>query len=561
MTPGADQKTLDGMSIERINSIIEQIRNHSYQPTPAKRIYIPKANGKRRPLGIPSIDDKLVQEVARLILESIYEPTFSSQSHGFRSNKSVHTALDCVRKSFTATKWWIEVDIKSFFDSIDHQVLISILRKRIADECFLDLIWKFLRAGYLEKWAYHNTYSGTPQGSIISPILANLYLNELDQYMMQYAKLFNQGKRRKYNPAYVEKYHRYKKICIDFQRNKPKSSQEQIKRTIKEIKDSRRELKTLPSVDPMDTHYKRVFYVRFADDFLVGVIGSKAEAKRIKEDIGVFISQRLKLELSVDKTLVTHGQDLVRFLGYDLTVFRGQCNKRTKVGCTKRVNNGRIMLFVPFDKMVKRLISYKALKLINDKQKGHTTVWEPVCRCSMMYLEDLEILNQYNAEIRGLYNFYRLANNVFVLNNFSYVMKYSLFKTFAGKYRTSVRSIVSRYRVGKDFVVSYPRKSGMGEAVFYNEGFCRDTQVRVGDPDIVARVVENYGSSSLIKRMLACRCEFCGVVDVALEMHHIHRMRDLAGRKLWERAMLGRRRKTLALCISCHDRLHAGKLD
>jgi group II intron reverse transcriptase/maturase len=500
MTPGADLKTLDGMSLERINSIIEQIRNHNYQPTPVKRIYIPKtnsipkSNAKQRPLGIPSIDDKLIQEVIRLILESIFEPTFSRQSHGFRPNKSVHTALDYVRKCFTATKWWVEGDIQSFFDSIDHHILINIIRKRIADECFLDLIWKFLRAGYLEKWVYHRTYSGTPQGSIISPILANMFLNELDQYMIQYAEQFNQGKRRNYNPKYVEKHHEYQRMRNTYQRNKPNLSYEQKRSAISEIKAKRRELKTLSSVDPMDSQYKRFFYVRFAADFLVGVIGSKAEAEQIKGDIGVFLGQKLKLTLSAEKTLVTHGQDMVRFVGYDLAVFRGQCNKRTKVGCTKRVNNGRIMLFVPFDKMVKRLISYKALKFVNNTQKGYDTIWEPMCRCSMMYLEDLEILNQYNAEIRGLYNFYRLANNVFVLNNFSYVMKFSLFKTFAGKYRSSVRKIISRYRVGKDFVVSYPTKSGKGEAVFYNEGFCRDTRVRAVDPDIVARVVENYST-------------------------------------------------------------------
>ena len=166
MTAGTDGKTIDGMGMARINALIEKMRDFSYQPNPARRTYIPKSNGKMRPLGIPSFDDKLIQEVVRLILESIYEPTFSDYSHGFRINRSCHTALKYVQKYFTGTKWFVEGDIKGCFDNVDHHVLIAILRKRIADEYFIGLLWKFLKAGYMEDWNYHNTYSGTPQGSL-----------------------------------------------------------------------------------------------------------------------------------------------------------------------------------------------------------------------------------------------------------------------------------------------------------------------------------------------------------------------------------------------------------
>ena len=205
MTAGTDGKTIDGMGMARINALIEKMRDFSYQPNPARRTYIPKSNGKMRPLGIPSFDDKLIQEVVRLILESIYEPTFSDYSHGFRINRSCHTALKYVQKYFTGTKWFVEGDIKGCFDNVDHHVLIAILRKRIADEHFIGLLWKFLKAGYMEDWNYHNTYSGTPQGSIISPILANIYMNELDSYMAEYAEKFNCGNRRKINPAFKKK--------------------------------------------------------------------------------------------------------------------------------------------------------------------------------------------------------------------------------------------------------------------------------------------------------------------------------------------------------------------
>lgn len=504
MTAGTDGKTIDGMGIKRINALIEKVRDFSYKPHPARRTYIPKANGKMRPLGIPSFDDKLIQEVVRLMLESIYEPTFSDQSHGFRMGRSCHTALKYVQKYFTGTKWFVEGDIKGCFDNVDHHVLMHILRKRIADEHFIGLLWKFLKAGYMEDWNYHNTYSGTPQGSIISPILANIYMNELDNYMQEYANRFNCGERRKINPAFKKKLDICRGKEQRLKRNAAKMSDEEKERLTAEIKELRRSLRSMPYSDQMDENYKRVFYVRYADDFLIGVIGSKADAEQIKKDVGSFIHENLHLEMSEEKTLITHGHNFAKFLGYEITVSKDGFNKKTKTGFTRRVNNGKILLYVPHDKWLKRLLTYDALKIKYDKQHDNKEVWEPVRRSCLLHLDDLEILNQYNAEIRGLYNYYRLANNVSVLNNFYYVMRYSMLKTFAGKYRTRISRIIRKYRKGKDFAVEYLQKNGkVGQTLFYNKGFCRDTKVGRENPDIVARAVENYGSNSFIKRLKA----------------------------------------------------------
>ena len=404
MTAGTDGKTIDGMGMARINALIEKMRDFSYQPNPARRTYIPKSNGKMRPLGIPSFDDKLIQEVVRLILESIYEPTFSDHSHGFRINKSCHTALKYVQKYFTGTKWFVEGDIKGCFDNVDHHVLIAILRKRIADEHFIGLLWKFLKAGYMEDWNYHNTYSGTPQGSIISPILANIYLNELDKFMAEYAEKFNCGERRKINPAFKKKLDVCRGKEQRLKRNISKMSEEEKEGLLAEIRELRRSLRSIPYSDQMDEGYKRVFYIRYADDFLIGVIGRKADAEQVKQDVGRFIRENLHLEMSEEKTLITHGHDFAKFLGYEVTIAKGECNKKTKTGATRRVNNGKVMLYVPHDKWVKRLLSYHALKIKHDKQNGNKEVWEPVRRTRLLHLDDLEILNQYNAEIRGLYN-------------------------------------------------------------------------------------------------------------------------------------------------------------
>jgi len=561
MTAGTDGKTADGMGMKRINALIAKLRDFSYQPSPARRTYIPKANGKKRPLGIPSFDDKLVQEVVRMILESIYEPTFLNTSHGFRPKRSCHTALQYVQKNFTGVKWFVEGDIKGCFDHVDHHVLVNILRRRIQDEHFIGLIWKFLKAGYMEDWVYHNTYSGTPQGSIISPILANIYLNELDVFMAQYAQTFRQGDKRRINPAYKKPLDKRRGKQEWLKRNEHKISQEQKAAVKAEIDEINQYLRTIPYVDPMDDGYKRLVYVRYADDFLIGVIGSKVDAKQVKADVGQFIRQQLLLELSQEKTLITHGSDFAQFLSFQITTSTEQNSTRTKAGYIKRSYTGRIKLYVPKEKWLKRLLSYGALKIQYDKNNGNKEIWVPICRSGLRNLDDLEILNQYNAEIRGLYNYYRIAHNATVLNNFLYVMKYSMYKTFAGKYRTSMRKIIQKYTKNRDFAITYQGKSGEKSVVFYNQGMRRDTHVSATDPDIIGRARENRNYTSLVQRLRGCQCERCGATDVEIEIHHVKKLKDLSGRAEWERHMIARRRKTMALCHNCHVKLHAGKLD
>lgn len=561
MTAGTDGKTVDGMGMKRINALIAKLKDFSYRPSPARRTYIPKANGKKRPLGIPSFDDKLVQEVVRMILESIYEPNFLNTSHGFRPKRSCHTALQYVQKNFTGVKWFVEGDIKGCFDHVDHHVLVNILRRRIQDEHFIGLIWKFLKAGYMEVWTYHNTYSGTPQGSIISPILANIYLNELDEFMARYAQVFRQGDKRRINPAYKKPLDKRRGKQEWLKRNEHKISPEQKVAVNAEISEINQYLRTIPYVDPMDNGYKRLVYVRYADDFLIGVIGSKEDAKQVKANVGQFIQEQLHLELSQEKTLITHGTDFARFLSFQITASTEQNSTRTKAGYIKRSYTGRIKLYVPKDKWLKRLLSYGALKIHYDKGNGSKEVWEPVCRSGLRNLDDLEILNQYNAEIRGLYNYYRIAHNATVLNNFLYVMKYSMYKTFAGKYRTSMRKIIRKYTKDKDFVITYQGKSGEKSIVFYNQGMRRDTHVNATDPDIIGRARENRNYTSLIQRLQGCQCEWCGAIGVEIEIHHVKKLKDLSGRAEWERHMIARRRKTMALCHNCHVKLHAGKLD
>ena len=555
MTEGSDGKTIDGMSLKRIENLIDALKDESYQPKPARRTYIPKKNGNMRPLGIPSIDDKLVQEVLRMLLEAIYEGSFENTSHGFRPKRSCHTALIQVQKNFTAAKWFIEGDIEGFFDNINHDVLIGILKERIADDRFIRLMWKFLKAGYIEDWTFHRTYSGTPQGGIISPILANIYLDKLDKYIKEYIVKFDKGKKRKFS-----------RESLDFG-----NARKRIVRRLKSVKDERQKAKLIlelkaieqgrakyPNGEEMDADYRRMKYARYADDFLVGIIGSKQDAQQIKEDIKNFLADRLALELSDEKTLVTHTERPAKFLGYEITVRKSNDQRRDKRGRLRRTYGKRVCLNVSTETVRKKLFDWGVLELTNRNGKE---IWKPKCKSGLIFNDDLEILDSYNREIVGFYNYYSIANNcAHALNNFKYIMEYSMYKTFAGKYKCRTRKVNKKYRKNGRFIVTHMTKTGVKERYFYDGGFKRKKPTYKSECDIMPRTIYTAGRTSLVERLKARECELCGATD-DLVMHHVRKLKNLQGKESWERHMIARKRKTIAVCRSCHKKIHDGKID
>ena len=344
MTPGTDRQTEDGMSIDKVHALIDSLKSEVYSPKPARRVYIPKKSGKLRPLGIPTFADKLVQEVVRMVLEAIYEGYFEWTSHGFRPHKSCHTALKSLQNNFNGTKWFIEGDIKSFFDNINHDVLIGILAERINDERFLRLIRKFLKAGYMEQWEYKNSYIGTPQGGIISPILANIYLDKLDKFMRNYINVFNKGKARVRNPEYKRVANRKDKRVKKLKNETDEQKKEALRR---EIAILHREMQQLPATLDMDENFKRMRYVRYADDFLICVIGSKEDCVKAKGDIKTFLQDTLKLELSDEKTLITNSHDAAKFLGFDVTVRSTDKTRKDFRGIPIRSLDHKVVLLLP----------------------------------------------------------------------------------------------------------------------------------------------------------------------------------------------------------------------
>lgn len=547
MTPGTDGKTIDEMSLERIERLIVSLKDESYQPHPARRVYIPKKNGKKRPLGIPSFEDKLVQEVVRLLLEAIYEGHFEGTSHGFRPHRSCHTALGMIQKSFAGAKWFIEGDIKGFFDNIDHNVLISILRERISDERFLRLIRKFLNAGYVEDWRYNKTYSGTPQGGIVSPILANIYLDKFDKYIKEYAAKFRKGDRRSINPDYWRLNNKKNRLKQKLQ----KTSDEQMRKSyLYEIAQLSKQMLSIPHKDAMDADFRRLQYVRYADDFLISVIGSKSECETIKADITQFMREQLKLELSDEKTLITHAQDKAKFLGYEIFIRKSDAVKRNKDGVLKRDFNGAVVLTLNSAVIQKKLTEYNALEVRNIDGKD---IWWSKPRRYMTPMKPEDILAQYNAEIRGLYNYYSLATNVSKeCASFAFIMKMSMFKTLGWKLNTSARKVRQKYQKDKDFVIPYNDAKGKQKyRVFYNEGFKkRNAQFDVDYDKLPQTMYVPY--PSLVERLKDGRCELCGK-EGKVVMHHVRNLTKLKGCNEWEKLMLKRHRKTLVVCEDCNS--------
>ncbi len=326
MTPGVTTETADGMSLAKIGSIIGALRDEKYRWRPVKRVFIPKKNGKLRPLGLPTWSDKLVAEVVRLLLEAYYEPQFSDRSHGFRPGRGCHTALSEVVEVWKGRHWFIEGDISDCFGSLDHQVMLAILAEKIHDGRFLRLISGMLKAGYSEDWRWHATLSGSPQGGVASPILSNIYLDRLDQFVEQVLlPEHNHGTRRRPNPA-------YQAVEYAIARARRHGDREAMR-------ELRRQRRSLPSQDPNDPDYRRLRYVRYADDWLLGFAGPRHEAEQITSRVAAFLRAELKLELSPSKTLITHAASQpARFLGYEIKVQHSD----TKITRGRRAVNGAI---------------------------------------------------------------------------------------------------------------------------------------------------------------------------------------------------------------------------
>jgi len=533
MTPGADRETADGTSPDKIDRIIDAVRHERYRFKPVRRVHIPKKNSsKTRPLGLPSWSDKLVGEVIRLLLEAYYEPTFSDRSHGFRPRRGCHTALREVADTWTGTSWFIEGDITDCFGSLDHEIMVRILAEKIHDNRFLRLIKQMLQAGYLEDWMWNATLSGTPQGAVVSPVLSNIYLHQLDEFVETVLiPEYTRGERRASNPAYF--------------RMRSAARRARARGDHATARELRARQRSLPSSDPNDLGYRRLRYVRYADDTLLGFTGPKAEAEQIRTRLAQFLHDDLKLELNAAKTLITHARTgAASFLGYEITVQHSKTRPRV---------NGTIGLRVP-------------LAVVKAKCAPYLKHGKPERRTELLSFDDPLIISTYGAEYRGIVQFYLLAGDVWRLNRLEWVAKTSLLKTLAAKHRSRVTPMARKYQAKLDTP--------------YGKRACFQAVVeRAGRKPLVARFggiplkrqnkavltdrtpVPATTRSELVTRLHAGRCEWCEQ-RAHVEVHQVRKLADLTKpghpQPAWAQLMATMRRKTLVVCISCHQAIHTG---
>jgi group II intron reverse transcriptase/maturase len=409
--------TLDGIKTEWFYETSKSFRNGNFNFKPTRRTDIPKPNGKLRPLTIPSTKDKIVQEGMRFLLETIFEPTFRDSSHGFRPNRGCDSALNNIKIKFGETKWFIEGDVNQQFPKINHNILIKLIEQRIKDQPFIDLIWKYLRTGYGESVKSIKPMDiGVVQGGNLSPILSNIYMHPFDVWMEDHLiPSFTKGKYRTKNPEYL----RINRGYTDFGTVMAKHN--------------------LRSVLWNDPNFKRIKYVRYVDDFLVGVIGSKNDCIELRLKMKEFLENELKMVLNLDKTKITHSsQDSALFLGYNIhiTKFLRIPIKYNKQGKLIRVNP-RLQLDGPIDRIVKRLRERGfANKLNNPTRNGN-----------FIALSLADLVNHYKTIERGILNYYGFASNYGrVAARVHYILKYSCALTIASKMKLgTLRRVFSKY--------------------------------------------------------------------------------------------------------------------
>lgn len=539
MTPGITEETVDGMSLDKLDRVIEAIRYERWQWTPVRRIEIPKPKGGKRPLGMPTWSDKVVQDVIRSILEAYYEPQFSKHSHGFRPKRGCHTALIEIHEQWRGTKWFIEGDIKGCFDNIDHHTLINILRENIQDNRFLRLIEGALKAGYCEEWTYHPSLSGSPQGGIVSPILSNIYLDRLDKFVQDtLIPAYTRGNRKSLNPAYIL-------ASTQLRHYRRKGDREGIER-------QRKEVRKLPSQIPNDPNYKRLRYARYADDFLLGFIGPIAEAEEIKERIATFLGTELKLTLSAEKTLITHAPTgKARFLGYEIGTMASD-TKLDRRG--HRSINGGIALHIPED-------------VLQAKRKRYERDGKATHRPEILNDSEYDIIMRYQQEYRGLTNYYELAYNCAQLGRVRWTMETSLLKTLAWKNQSTVMKEQKRLKTVTQtpkgprtcLRLTIPReKKPPLVATFGGISLRRRKKSAIQDQVIIKPYINTR--SEMVERLLNDTCEVCGAKE-RVQMHHVRKLKDLnkQGKRempLWIKIMISRQRKSIPLCKRCHEDIH-----
>ena len=558
MTPGTDDLTLDGISKDWAISVIQSLKNRSFQFKPSLRVYIPKANGKLRPLGIPSPRDKIVQQAIRMVLESKFEPLFLNTSHGFRPKRSTHSAIFEVRK-WNGITWMIEGDIKGYFDNIDHKILEELLKREIKDQNLIDLYWKLVNAGYVNDGNYVKNNLGVPQGGVLSPLLSNIYLHEFDKYMATLQEKYTDFSKR-VSKANIE-YNRLRTQIKKLRSNEPINDKT---RWNEEINILSQKLKVTPSVIRDDSTGTRLYYNRYADDWLVGISGSADLAQQIKTEINQFLNNKLNLTLSEEKTKITHiVENKVNYLGFQISrrsrlYTESQLSLVKTTGTIRRPSHASIVIEAPIEKLINKIVNH-GFATMSSTPNNESIIGrvKPKSVTKWIFMKPQDILLRYNAIIRGILNYYYPVEN---RNQFSYLLwifKFSAAFTFARKWNISPKKVWQK--LGNPLTVVFKGKK-------------EDKIISLYEPKTLERdrtfKLQNYHNFDPFSvKYFAVRshhvwdedCLLCGATN-NIVMHHVRHIRKEKGSGVIQ-IMRQLNRKQIAVCVNCHNKIHAGQYD
>lgn len=528
MTPGINPTTLDGFSEEWIQETIALLKNETFKFTPGRRVNIAKPNGGTRTLTVASPRDKIVMEVMRMVLEAVFEPRFSIHSHGFRSGRSCHTALKQVKEQFGVASWYIEGDISKCFDSIDHHNLMTVVESVIKDRKFTRLIWKSLRTGSFEFKEYQISLIGTPQGSIISPILANIYMHRFDLFIEELKRQYDKGSR-------TQGLNSYKRLnwCLN-KKDSQLSKEEKRKLAIK--------MRLLPARDPMDPNFRRLLYVRYADDWIIGIRGTHSETVHLKRQIEEFLKRQMGLDLNKEKTLITHaGTGKALFLGTYIFKARVQTQRRSDKNRIVR-NSREIRMEAPIKLIVNKLTK---ANYVRNGVSWPKFIW---LHCSLE-----QIVAQYNSVLRGYMNYYSFVNNRGAIATYLYyLLRGSCAKLIAAKMKLgSQLKVYAKY--GKSLTVNKELGLGFQKPSYVVRPWAFHT-------DHISYHVNLFKRSISPASILGLVCSKCGS-EYRVEMHHIRQLRDIKTKKSFlDKLMIRHRRKQIPLCRKCHMEVHKRKV-
>lgn len=560
----SDGTTMDGISISIIDSIVKDLKDMSFKPTPVRMTGIPKADGKIRYLGIGERKDRIVQQAMKMILEAIYEPVFSDLSHGFRPNRSCHSAMKIVRERWQGTSWVVEGDIKGFFDNIDHHKLVGCLKRRIDDTWFIDLVWKFLRAGKCvsngklsRQFQYEITRIGTPQGGVLSPVLANIYLHDFDMLVEKVCEKYGDvGSRRStkrkttFSNAYLEAdkvVRKCKESLKLMDAGKPRETGIHSGLSRQELVDMFRKAKKARMKVACGGQSRKVQYIRYADDFMISVTGNRKLAEKIKAICGRWLALNCKLELSETKTLITHCSGDTKFLGYKISFRSGWIKKG------KRVGQGRPVLNADISKVLKRLKDRGFCKGNGDGLRYGSLIRRP----------EVNIVDTYNSLMTGIFNHFSFVDNRASLGWIEWILRSSCYKTICAKRNvSSTRTLLKKYGADLSGLSAEGRHGGENIKLNIMDSFAKDSSnFMIGDLTPYEEVIDKAWKRGKKSFLRYSKCSVCDAKG-DIELHHVKAIRGYGALKgNITKIMAADNRRQLPVCRMCHMDIHNGLYD